>query len=88
MILDPHSAVAVYAARKAREDGIVDKATPIISLACASLPKFPDAVVKATGIHPKLPEHLSDLMDREERVLHVSYEPADVAALVDQHKRQ
>lgn len=88
MILDPHSAVAVYAARKAREDGIVDKATPIISLACASPAKFPDAVVKATGIHPELPEHLSDLMDREERVLHVSHEPADVAALVDQHKRQ
>ena len=88
MILDPHSAVGVYAARKAREDGVVSANTPIISLACASPAKFPDAVEKATGVHPALPPHLADLMDREERVLHVSGQPQDIAALVDQHKRQ
>jgi len=88
MILDPHSAVGVYAARKAREDGVISADTPIISLACASPAKFPDAVEKATGVHPALPPHLADLMDRKERVLHVSGQPQDIAALVDQHKRQ
>ncbi len=88
MVLDPHSAVGVYAARQARQDGVVDAQTPIISLACASPAKFPDAVEKATGIHPALPPHLADLMSREERVLHVAGVPSDIAALVDDHKRQ
>ena len=88
MILDPHSAVGVYAARKARLDGLVADDVPIISLACASPAKFPDAVEHATGIHPQLPPHLADLMGRDERVLHVSGRPDDISALVDQHKRQ
>jgi threonine synthase len=88
MILDPHSAVGVHAARKARADGVVDADTPIIALACASPAKFPDAVEAATGTHPELPPHLADLMEREERVLHVSGNPKDIAALIDEHKRQ
>jgi threonine synthase len=88
IILDPHSAVGVHAARKARADGVVDDETPIIALACASPAKFPAAVEKATGIRPELPPHLADLMDREESVLRISGNPKDIAALIEQHKRQ
>lgn len=67
MVIDPHSAVGLYGARKARETGLVHADTPIISLACAHPAKFPDAVAKATNEHPDLPAHLADLMSREER---------------------
>ena len=67
MVIDPHSAVGLYGARKAREEGLVSAQTPIISLACAHPAKFPDAVAKATSAHPDLPPHLADLMDREEK---------------------
>ena len=67
MVIDPHSAVGFYGARKARADKLVGDGTPIIALACAHPAKFPDAVEKATGTYPDLPAHLSDLMGREER---------------------
>jgi threonine synthase len=60
-LLDPHSAVAVAAAR-------AEKGNPMIALACAHPAKFPDAVEKATGVRPALPPPLADLMGREERV--------------------
>jgi threonine synthase len=60
-LLDPHSAVAVAAAR-------AEKGNPMVALACAHPAKFPDAVEKATGVRPALPPALADLMAREERV--------------------
>ena len=66
IIFDPHSAVGLHAAASARDDKIVPTDIPIISLACAHPAKFPDAVEKAIGIRPDLPEHLRDLMDRKE----------------------
>ena len=48
-LLDPHSAVAVHAARKALAR---DRATPMIVLATAHPAKFPDAVARATGLTP------------------------------------
>jgi len=72
-LLDPHSAVAVAAARRARRD----KKVPIVALACAHPAKFPDAVERATGIRPPLPGHLADLYDRPERIHSV---PNDVSA--------
>jgi len=88
MVLDPHSAVGVYAAHQAREQGRVDAETPIVALACAHPAKFPDAVEKATGERPALPPHLSDLMDRETQMHHISSQPQDIADFVDQMKRQ
>ncbi len=62
--LDPHTAVGVK--------GAIDLAkstdNPVVSLACAHPAKFPDAVKKATGQHPALPDHLTDLLEREEQV--------------------
>ena len=63
----PHTAVGLdVAAEHANTD------TPMISLATAHPAKFPDAVKAATGIHPPLPKHMSDLYDRSERVTNVS----------------
>ena len=62
--LDPHSAVGVAAS----EALLPSLAGPVITLATAHPAKFPDAVVKATGIHPALPAHLADLMERDENI--------------------
>ena len=52
MIIDPHSAVGVAAARRALAH---DPATPVIALGTAHPAKFPDAVERATGVRPALP---------------------------------
>ncbi|MGO1120238.1 threonine synthase [Rhodovibrionaceae bacterium A322] len=62
-LLDPHSAVGTASA----EAQTRDPATPMISLATAHPAKFPDAVEKATGRRPGLPDRLADLFEREER---------------------
>jgi threonine synthase len=74
VLLDPHSAVGVSAARAVRRD----PAVPMVCLATAHPAKFPDAVEQATGIRPALPERLADLLDREERF---DVLPADLAVL-------
>lgn len=63
IVLDPHTAVGVAAARRVRADA--DQ--PMICLATAHPAKFPDAVEAAIGIRPELPDHLADLFDRTER---------------------
>ena len=61
MMLDPHTAVGVGAARR-RPD-----AMHRMVMATAHPAKFPDAVELATGVRPALPDHLADLFDRDER---------------------
>jgi threonine synthase len=63
-LLCPHSAIGVAAGAKALAEGA---GGPMISLATAHPAKFPAAVEEASGIHPPLPPHLSDLFEREER---------------------
>ncbi len=63
VIVDPHTAVGLAAARQLRRDPDV----PMVCLATAHPAKFPDAVESAIGIRPELPEHLADLLDRPER---------------------
>ena len=63
MLVDPHTAVGIGAARATRRDATV----PMVCLATAHPAKFPDAVSDATGVRPRLPERLADLFDREER---------------------
>ncbi|MBL54931.1 MAG: threonine synthase [SAR116 cluster bacterium] len=87
MIIDPHSAVGLAAARKARKSGLVSQDTPVISLACAHPAKFPDAVRSACGVHPALPDHLSDLMDRDEVMLKADNDMAAVQALLRAERR-
>jgi threonine synthase len=63
-LIDPHSAIGLAAAVDKRRD----PETPIIALGTAHPAKFPDAVLRATGQRPALPEHLADLYDRTERM--------------------
>ena len=74
-VLDPHTAVAVHAARAALAR---DPATPMIALGTAHPAKFPAAVHRATGLHPPLPSHLADLMQRRE---HFDILPNDAKAV-------
>ena len=78
MVIDPHSAVGLSAARRALADGTVPPGVPIVSFACAHPAKFDEAVQTATGATPVLPPHVSDLMLRPERQQQV---PADAAAV-------
>ncbi len=73
MLIDPHTAVGVKAAREHKEDGV-----PMLTLATAHPAKFPDAVERATGERPQLPEHLADLFDRPEKT---SFLPNDLASV-------
>jgi threonine synthase len=74
MLLDPHSAVGVGAAQRMR--ALVPG--PIVTLATAHPAKFPDAVGRATGVRPRLPAHLADLMERAE---HFTVLPNDLVAV-------
>lgn len=61
-ILDPHTAVGVFAAKKHQQKNI-----PMICLATAHPAKFADTVIKATGISPEQPVAIEGIMDRETR---------------------
>ena len=67
VLIDPHTAVAVAAARA--EAGLSNGSAPMIALACAHPAKFPDVVERATGLHPVLPACFNDILDRRERLV-------------------
>ncbi|SHH85386.1 threonine synthase [Marivita hallyeonensis] len=72
-LLCPHSAIGVKVAEE-----IKDPSVPMVTLATAHPAKFPDAVEKASGLRPALPERMADLFDRDERMTRV---PNDLAKL-------
>jgi threonine synthase len=61
-LIDPHTAVGIGAARKAGHDG-----ERIVCLSTAHPAKFPDAVRKATGVEPPIPDRLAAALEGEER---------------------
>jgi threonine synthase len=63
-LIDPHTAVAVAVAEKEPRN----PAVPMVVLSTAHPAKFPDAVEAACGVRPQLPEWLSDLNERPERI--------------------
>ncbi len=65
-LIDPHTAVGLVAMRKARAQNRLEG--PAIALSTAHPAKFPDAVEKATGRRPALPERFADLYDRPEKL--------------------
>ena len=87
MVLDPHSAVGVSAARRAVADGTVPEGMPVVALACAHPAKFEGAVTDATGTPPALPPHLADLMSRQEKMLTASASAEAVRDLVLAQRR-
>jgi len=64
-LADPHTAVGIFAARRAqaRRPG-----TPHIVLGTAHPAKFPDAIERAVGFRPALPEPLAALHAKKEKV--------------------
>jgi len=73
--LDPHTAVGYSGALIVAAN---EPDSAVVSLACAHPAKFPDAVKRATGIHPELPAHLSDLFDKPEILIE---QPNDLGVL-------
>ncbi|HEY1505134.1 MAG TPA: threonine synthase [Stellaceae bacterium] len=63
IVLDPHSAIAVAAAKAKRRD----RDLPMVALATAHPAKFPDAVKRAIGAPPAVPERLANVMRLPER---------------------
>jgi threonine synthase len=73
-LIDPHTAVAIAVAEKENRD----PAVPMVVLSTAHPAKFPDAVEKACGIRPSLPDWLIGLDSRRERVTAL---PPDLSAI-------
>jgi threonine synthase len=83
MLLDPHSAIGVEAARRTRRDSAV----PMITLATAHPAKFSEAITAAGLASPALPEHLADLFEREEQFSVVANSLEAVTDFVKSHAR-
>jgi threonine synthase len=63
LVIDPHTAVAVHAARQ-----IPASPTPMVILSTAHAAKFPAAVARAIGRDPDMPAGLQKLMDLPEKL--------------------
>ena len=85
-LIDPHTAVAVAAART--ETAARNAAIPMIALGCAHPAKFPDAVERATGIRPELPPALADLFERRERIIVLPNDLGAVGRFIRAHARR
>ena len=72
--VDPHTAVALSVAKRQPRD----PAVPMVVLSTAHAAKFPDAVEAACGVRPSLPDWLSDLTTRDEKMTVL---PPDQAAI-------
>jgi len=79
--IDPHTAIGLHAARSAG----IDKSIPVVTLATAHPAKFTDAVEHATGIRPVLPTRVGDLFEREERLVGLPGDYAEIASYVAAH---
>ncbi len=84
MLIDPHTAVGVHAARKALAK---DPATPMVVLSTAHPAKFGDAVKKAAGVSAPLPAHLAGLMNKRERFTVLANDQAAVEKFVRERAR-
>lgn len=81
MIIDPHSAVALTAARVCADE----IESPIVTLATAHPAKFRDAVERATGTRPTLPHFIGDIFGREERFARLPANIDAVRAYIAEH---
>jgi threonine synthase len=79
VVLDPHTATGTAAA------ALLGRATDanVVALGTAHPAKFPDAIERATGRRPALPDHLADLFERPERLHHVAADLHAVQSLVE-----
>ena len=54
----------------------------MITLATAHPAKFPEAVEAASGVHPPLPDRMSDLYERAERITRVENDLGAIEELI------
>jgi len=87
LVIDPHTAVAVAAAQKARAAGDIAAETPLVILATAHPAKFPDAVENAIAIKPPLPQRAGDLHALAERYEALPNDAAAVARFIEERAR-
>jgi len=78
MILDPHTAVGVVAARRRRRAGV-----PMVALATAHPAKFPDAVTAAIGHAAPVPAVLAAMETMPERCDTLPAETGAVKAYIE-----
>lgn len=62
-VIDPHTAIGLAAAQRAG----LPADMPVVTLATAHPAKFRDAVERATGMRPQVPNRVGDLFERQER---------------------
>jgi len=86
VLIDPHTAVAVSAARA--QMAANGAGTPMVALGCAHPAKFPDAVERSTGVRPALPPAIADLFDRRERIVVLPNELDAVSRYIRAHSRR
>ena len=78
-LIDPHTAVAVAVANKTQTDG------PVVMLSTAHPAKFPDAVAKATGRTPALPQCLGGLYEGAERMTVLPNDKTAIRQFIEDH---
>lgn len=90
VVLDPHTAVAWAAAdRDAASAGArtgrdgSPRPGPVVILATAHPAKFPEAVARATGREPPVPDALAEALAREERTVSIGPDLADLRSLLE-----
>jgi threonine synthase len=82
-IIDPHTAVGVAAGAKMKRDPDL----PLICLATAHPAKFPDAVKRAIGRAPPMPDALAALEDKPERITPLANDLAAVKRFIADRSR-
>jgi threonine synthase len=81
--VDPHTAVALAVAEKETRD----PSAPMVVLSTAHPAKFPDAVAAACGVTPALPDWLSDLPKKTERITVLPADQGQVEKFVSNASR-
>jgi threonine synthase len=76
-LLCPHTAIGVKVA-----DDLRNNTVPMVTLATAHPAKFPAAVKNASEVNPRLPNRMSDLFDRPERISKVDNDVVQLKNLI------
>ena len=79
-LVDPHTAVGLYAAQSTAGSRAPD--VPTVALACAHPAKFAAALERAVGSPAPLPPRMADLLDRAERMASIVPDLAALKTLV------
>ena len=82
-LCDPHTAVGTAAARSVERNPEV----PMVTLATAHPAKFPDAIAKAIGREPPVPEAVAGQRNQRERISRLANDMTAVAAFIGARSR-